>query len=277
MAQAFNRLGSKVVILERGERILSKERPEISEILSEQLLKEGIEIITNHDLKSFKDEQTAIIENRTDNSGKELSFDATLLAIGRGLNHASLDVEAAGIKETDRKRIVVNDYLQTNQSHIYVVGDAAGMYQFSHGAEKHVNLLEYNFTSLLKRKHSVKGLSWVTFTDPEIASFGFTESYLQENNIKYWRQDQAFNHDDRAITAGYEYGRITLFVSTERNKSRRRIYGGSIIAPNAGEIMQELHLASLSDICLSDFMEKVYAYPTASRINQQTIMGIVNS
>ena len=125
-------------------------------------------------------------------------------------------------------------------------------------------------------KHHIKGLSWVTFTDPEIASFGYTEEYLQENNIKYWRQDQPFDKDDKAITAEYDYGKITLFVSMDRNKRKRKIYGGTIVSPNAGEIMQELHLATTADLCLADFLDKVYAYPTASRVNQQAIKGIVN-
>ena len=249
----------------------------MSGILTQRLKAEGIEILTDHDLKSFNGAHTANIQNRTTEEMKTIDFDVALMAIGRGLNHKSLEVQNAGIEETDRGRIVINDYLQTSQDHIYVVGDAAGMYQFSHGAEKHVKLLTHNFDSFIKRKHHVKDLSWVTFTEPEVASFGLTEAYLQENNIKYWRQDQAFDHDDRAITSDYDYGKMTLFVTTDKIKSRRKILGGSIIAPTAGEIMQELHLACVADICLNDFMQKVYAYPTASRINQQTIMGIIGN
>ena len=277
MAQVFCRLGSKVTILERGDRILSKEREEMSEILTTRLKQEGIEILTGHDLKSFEGKNTAKIQNRASEVDSTVEFDAVLMAIGRGLNHSSLNIQNANIEETERGRIVINDYLQTKQSHIYVVGDAAGMYQFSHGAEKHVKLLSHNFDSFLKRKHHVKDLSWVTFTDPEVASFGLTEAYLKEHNIKYWRQDQSLHKDDRAITANYDYGSMTLFVTTDKIKSRRKILGGSIIAPYAGEIMQELHLACVADICLNDFMEKIYAYPTASRINQQTIMGIIGN
>lgn len=276
MAQAFNRFGSQVTIVDRASTILSKERPEISDILKTRLIAEGIEIINNSDLRRFSDSKTAHIENRTSKQQQPIQFDVALMAIGRGLNHASLQVAAAGIEESDKGKIIINDYLQTTNSHVYVVGDAAGMYQFSHGAEKHVNLLRHNFSSLIKKKHSLKGLSWVTFTDPEVASFGYTEAYLKEHKIKYWRQDQNFGHDDRAITADYAYGHMTLLVSNDRIKSRRKILGGSLIAPHAGDIMQELHLASTADLCLNDFMEKVYAYPTASRINQQTIMGIVN-
>ena len=276
MAQVFQRLGSQVILLDRGDRILGKEREEMSHILADQLTKEGLEIILEHDLKGFDSATSAIITNKSSQEEISVNFDACLLAIGRGLNHGSLQLEKANVELTERKKIKVNDYLQTNQKHIYVVGDAVGSYQFSHGAEKHVNLLRHNFKSMFDKKHHIKGLSWVTFTDPEIATFGFSEEYLKENKISYWRQDQEFSRDDRAITSDYSYGKMTLFVTTDRNKSSRKILGGSLIAPMAGDIMQELHLATITDLCLDDFLKKVYAYPTASRINQQTIKGIVD-
>jgi pyruvate/2-oxoglutarate dehydrogenase complex dihydrolipoamide dehydrogenase (E3) component len=228
-------------------------------------------------LKLFKDKHTAILETRDKSNQKELGFDAVLIAIGRGLNHKSLNVSEAGIEETDRKKIVVNDYLQTTNKDIYVVGDAAGMYQFSHGAEKHVKLLRYNFEhTFFKKKHNADDLSWVTFTEPEIATFGISEKELQNRGINYWRQDQSFEHDDRAMVGEYIYGKISLYTTRESNKRNRKILGGSILSPNAGEMIQELQLAAQEGIKLEAFMDKIYAYPTASRINQQTVMGIVN-
>ena len=276
MAQCMARFGSEVTIINRGDRILGNERPEISEILQDRLSEEGITIHCKWSLKSFSSAHAAVIENRDSGKTMEIPFDRVLLAIGRGLNHSSMNVAAAGIEETDRGRLVIDDYLRTTASHIYAVGDAAGMYQFSHGAEKHVNLLKHNFDHFFDRKHKVHDLSWVTFTDPEIATFGYSESYLQDQGINYWRQDQDFGHDDRGITSDYAYGRMSLYTTRGKDKRKRKILGGTIIAPYAGEIMQELHLAITTDLCLGDFLDKVYAYPTASRINQQTIMGIVN-
>lgn len=277
MAQVFARFGSEVTIANFGPRILGKERAEFSEILEGIFEKEGINIINGYGLKSFKDAKTAILEKRDKSNTRELEFDAVLIAIGRGLNHKSMQVENAGIEQTEKGKLVINDYLQTTNESVYVVGDAAGMYQFSHGAEKHVKLLRNNFTSsFFKKKHNADDMSWVTFTDPEIASFGLSEKQLQDRGVNYWRQDQDFERDDRAIVGEYNYGKICLFTSRESNKEKRTILGGSIIAPNAGELIQELQLAALAELPLSQFLSKIYAYPTASRINQQTIMGIVN-
>ena len=149
MAQVFQRLGSQVILLDRGDRILGKEREEMSHILADQLTKEGLEIILEHDLKGFDSATSAIITNKSSQEEISVNFDACLLAIGRGLNHGSLQLEKANVELTERKKIKVNDYLQTHQKHIYVVGDEVRSYQFSHGAEKHVNLLRYNFKSCL--------------------------------------------------------------------------------------------------------------------------------
>ena len=152
------------------------------------------------------------------------------------------------------------------------------MYQFSHGAEKHISLLKHNFKSNFDKKHDIQNLSWVTFTDPEVATFGFQEEELQKRDIKYWRQDQSFDKDDRAIVGEYTYGKITLFLSEKTFwNSSRKILGGTIISPNAGEIVQELMLAANEELPIEAIYNKLYAYPTQSRINQQTIMGVVKN
>lgn len=276
MAQTFQRFGSEVTIVERGDRLLGKEREEYSKILEEQLKSEGINIITNGSLKEFSDSNTAQIEI-AEKGMIDISFDAILMSIGRVLNLDDLQLDKAGIKTTERGKLILDDFLRTSNKRVFASGDAAGMYQFSHGAELHTKLLKHNFENNFSKKHNADHLSWVTFTQPEIATFGFTEEQLKNNNIEYWRQDQDFSKDDRAIVDEYSYGKITLFLTPKTfwNK-KRKILGGTIIAPNAGELMQELTLAMEAELPIDFIYEKLYAYPVATRINQQTIMGVVN-
>ena len=276
MGQAFQRFGSQVTIVNRGARIIGAEREDSSAILASVFEKEGVEIINNSTVIEFKDSRTAVLEHK-EKGQSEIQFDAVLIAAGRVLNYADLNVAAADIETTERGKLVVNEYLQTTNDHVYVAGDAAGLYKFSHGAEKHIKLLKHNFEGTFKKKHDPSDLSWVTFTDPEVASFGYTEKELKEKEISYWRQDQSFQEDDRAIVGSYQYGKITLFVTQSSLwKQKRTILGGCIIAPNAGELMQELQLAAKAELSIEEIYNKLYAYPTASRINQQTIKGIVD-
>ena len=276
MGQTFQRLGSQVTIVNRGDRILKAERPDSSKILAQKFEEEGIQIINNSSLKEFQDAHTAILENKAKEQST-IQFDAVLFAIGRVLNYEELNLKAGGIKTNESGRILLNDYLQTSNKKVYVAGDAAGMYKFSHGAEKHIKLLTHNFKHFFKKKHHINNLSWVTFTDPEVATFGLTEKQLKEKGVNYWRQDQFFNKDDRAIVGEFDYGKVTLFLSPKRPWRKRRILGGSIIAPNAGEIIQELLLAANEGISIDALYAKLYAYPVASRINQQTLMGVIRN
>ena len=275
MAQVFQRFGSQVTLVNRGSRILKNERADYSEVLTQQFEKEGIQVLNNTNLLEFTNSHTALLENKE--SGKvNQEFDAVLIAIGRVLNVEDLELAKGGIDLTERGKPVLDDHLRSTNKRVFFSGDVAGMYQFSHGAEMHTRLLRHNFESNFGRKHDAKYLSWVTFTQPEIATFGRTEAYLKEHNIDHWRQDQSFHDDDRAIVDEYTYGKITLFLTPKTfwNKERK-ILGGSIIAPNAGELMQELTLAMETGLSIQQIYDKIYAYPVASRINQQTVQGVL--
>ena len=277
MAQTFQRFGSQVTIVDRGERILGKEREDYSQILTEQLRKEGIIIMNKASLLEFSDAHTAQVEVEAEGV-KTIKFDTVLMAIGRVLNLEDLQLDKGNIKTDERGKIILDDCLRSSNKRVFASGDAAGKYQFSHGAELHTKLLKHNFKNNFTKSHNADHLSWVTFTQPEIATFGHTEEYLQSQGIEYWRQDQDFSKDDRAIVDEYTYGKITLFLTpiTFWNK-KRKIIGGTIIAPNAGELMQELTLAMEAELPIDKIYEKLYAYPVASRINQQTVMGVVKN
>jgi len=233
-------------------------------------------VINKASLTGFENSNTAIAE--INGANKNFEFDAVLISVGRVLNLESLDLAKGGVKTDERGKLILDDYLRTSNTKVFAAGDCAGMYQFSHGAEKHIALMKHNFKNSFNKKHDIKNLSWVTFTDPEVATFGFQEEELHKRNIKYWRQDQSFEKDDRAIVGEYTYGKITLFLSEKTFwNSERKILGGTIISPNAGEIMQELLLALNEELSISSIFNKLYPYPTQSRINQQTIMGVIKN
>lgn len=274
MAQAFARLGSKVCIVNRGDRLLGKERAEFSEILQEQFEKEGIQIYNKSTVKEFSAAGQAVVQ-QADGESRTVPCDVALLSIGRVVNATGMDLEKAGINVTERGKFELKDYFRTSNKRVYVLGDAAGRYMFSHGAEKQVRLFWKNLVNPFKQKDQTKDLSWVTFTDPEIATWGLSEKELQDRGIKYWRQDQDFAEDDRAIVDEYTYGRLSIYMTKDSELQRRKILGGSMIAPKAGEMSQELMLAMTAKVPIGDIFDRVYPYPVASRINQKTIRGVV--
>jgi pyruvate/2-oxoglutarate dehydrogenase complex dihydrolipoamide dehydrogenase (E3) component len=104
-----------------------------------------------------------------------------------------------------------------------------------------------------------------------VATFGLNEKILQERNINYKRLELDFKDDDRAVTDDYRYGKIVLFMSRGSFLSKKALLGGSMVAPEAGEMEQELILANTTKLSVKKILNKIYPYPTASRVNQMIL------
>lgn len=267
IAQAMSRLGSRVTLVHNGPMILEHDDPALSGILFHRLEAEGITILLNCQLDSFTSAHEARVRMK-DGASRYVSFESVFIATGRVLNIEGLELPNARIQVRE-DRIGSNDYLQTSNKHVFLCGDVAGRLKFSHVAEYHARILINNFFSPIKKKHRVDNLSWVTFTDPELATFGLSEAQLRQRGIPYERLEQDFVGDDRAAADDYRYGKLIVLIKKGSGSGRRRILGGSMIAPNAGELIQELLLLQISRSSLNPLFDKIYPYPVAARINQQ--------
>jgi pyruvate/2-oxoglutarate dehydrogenase complex dihydrolipoamide dehydrogenase (E3) component len=274
MAQAFRRLGSAVTVVGSHERILPRERPEASSLLQARLEAEGIVFQLDSELKAFPDAHTAHLQ-AADGRTQHIPFDGLLSSIGRSFDLSSLNLAAAGIEVDEQGRLRLDTYLRTTNPHVFAAGDAAagapgGPLFFSHAAEVHASLLVGNFiTPVVKKKLSYDHFSWVTFTDPEVATFGPAPDELTRRGIAFETLTYDFAHDDRAVVEDYEYARMWLLVEPARlNPFSRKILGGTVVAPHAGELIQELILLRQQDLPISALFNKTYPYPTAARVNK---------
>lgn len=267
LGQAFSRLGSKVSFIETGDRILKKEDAEIANVLLKKLRQEEIDFYFNSQISEIRNGDTAIVKNES-GEARKIPVDAVFMGLGREIDFDSLNLGRAKI-ETKEGKIVLNKRLQTTNKNVFVSGDAADNFKFSHAAELHNMLLISNFISPVKKKLDLDHFPWVTFTDPEIATFGLNEKTLKERKVAFEKLETDFSEDDRAVTDDYEYGKLILFIEKKRlHAGNAKILGGSMIAPNAGEITQELVLANTTGIKLKDLMNKIYAYPTAGNVHK---------
>lgn len=265
LGQAFRRLGSEVTIIIRDNKFLPKETPEMAKILLKQLKKEGIVFMFNTTPKQFLTKNSLEVEKAGKKS--KIKFDKVLVSIGRQLNIEGLKLDKAKINH-DEKSIFIDKYLRTTNKNVYVCGDIAGAYQFTHAAELHAGILINNFFNPIKKKVNYDKLSWVTYTSPEIATFGLNENQLKNRKINYERLELDFQDDDRSIIDDYRDGKLVLYIN------KNKILGGSMIAINAGELFQELVLACSSNLDIKEIFNKIYPYPTASRVNKKIISNL---
>lgn len=301
LAQAFVRLGSQVTLLVRGNRILEKDPPKMGEILAKKLRSEGVDIRFQTEISEFTDASTAVLKGQgipqaastvaeafageehgsitgPEDAGEDagamrrtyamsVTFSHLLVAIGRKVRTAGLGLEQAGVK-VEKGKIVTDDRYRTTNPAIFAIGDAFGQEQFSHGAEFHNTQLWNNLLSPLKKKHHLDKFTWVTFTDPEIASFGMTPERLQEKGIDFETVNLSLEDDDRAIAADYRNGHLIVYLS-KGWWGGGKVLGGCLAAPAAGEMIQELHFLQFKGMKYSALTNKIYAYPVGSRIVQK--------
>jgi pyruvate/2-oxoglutarate dehydrogenase complex dihydrolipoamide dehydrogenase (E3) component len=270
LAQAMHRLGSSVTVIEEGNGILAHDVKTLTDILLKRLQEEGINFHFEVSLQKFTSPTDALVKKK---NGEELTlpFDAVFVGIGRVLMLEPLQLAKAGIEVKDHK-IIADDKLRTTNKDIMVCGDIAGDLQFSHAAEFHGRIILNNFFSPLNKKLNNDHMSWVTFTEPELATFGLNEKQLKQRSIAYVKLEQDFSSDDRAIIDNYRYARFILYISKGGFLKKEKILGGTMIAPNAGELIQELILANTSGLSINSIFNKIYPYPVATRVNQHLIM-----
>lgn len=269
LGQTLSLLGSEVTILVKEKRILPREDEKIARVLEEKMAADGIRFMFESNLESVDSATSGTV--RTPDTSQAIEFDALLVAIGRSLETKELGLEKAGIRTDERGGIISNKYLETTNTNVLVCGDIAGQHQFTHAAELHAGVILRNFFvpsffGFLKKKIDTTHMSWVTYTSPEIATYGRSEAELTKEGVAYRVLESDFTEDDRAIVDEATYGRTKMYISP-----RGVILGGAMVAPNAGELVQELILAQTHGMNISHLFAKVYPYPTAARINKKLV------
>jgi len=266
MSQALARLGTRVTIIQRAERILPKEDPEISALLAEILQSEGITIITGATL--VEAERAGEKKMVTVKRGEQISrytTDELLLAAGREPNVDHLSLEAAGIKY-NQQGIQVDDYLRTSASNIFAIGDVIGGYLFTHVATYQAGKAVRNaLFPIGKKKVDYQVVPWCTFSDPEVAHIGLTPAEAEQHDKRVRIVRLPFSTIDRAQTENETTGFIKLVLSGKKDT----IVGAHIIGVGAGELLGELALAMRKKLTINDIYNTIHPYPTINMGIQQ--------
>ncbi len=260
MAQAHVRLGSKVTVIE-GAKVLSKDDPELAEVVTDSLRDEGVVIEENAKATEIKGKAGAI-EVLTED-GRSIKGTHLLMAVGRRANTDKLDLHTAGIR-LKGNGIDVDASLRTSNRKVYAIGDVAGGLQFTHVAGYHAGVIIRSMLFGLPSKAKTTHIPWATYTDPELAQVGLTEAQARKEHgaaIEVVRFDYA--HNDRAIAERRTKGFIKVMVS------KGRPVGVSIVGNQAGELINLWALALANRLKMSQVAAMVAPYPTIGEVNKR--------
>jgi len=270
LGQSLVRLGCDVAIIDRNSRILNVTDEEIGLYLSDQIEKEGVELLTNAQPLRFEGDSTLVYEQK----GVEKSIEAEyfFLAAGRAPHVGGMQLEKAGIEYSPRG-IVTNEYLQTTASHIYACGDVTTRLKFTHTASHQANICIDNIIEGTKRENDLSTFPWAIFTEPQIGHVGLSEIEAKEkfgsDNISVFRVEASI---DRFITDRKTGGMLKIIFN-----DMDLVVGAEGVGAHAGEWIQILTTVIKNKINAITMAETIFAYPTYSEIIKKAFTRYLRS
>jgi pyruvate/2-oxoglutarate dehydrogenase complex dihydrolipoamide dehydrogenase (E3) component len=253
LAQAFQRLGSEVVMLDRAERVLPKDDADAAAIVRDRLVAEGVELVVGAKLLRVETNRTIVFDR---GHGEErVRGDHILVAAGRKPNVDRLGLDAAGI-ELAREGVAVDDRLRTTNRRVFAAGDVASRYQFTHAADAMARIVIQNALFFGRKRASALTIPWCTYTDPEVAHVGLSaDEAVERDDVTTLTVPLA--EVDRAILDGETEGFARIHADR-----KGRILGGTLVSRHAGESIGEIVLAMTAGIRLGQLAGAIHPYPT---------------
>jgi pyruvate/2-oxoglutarate dehydrogenase complex dihydrolipoamide dehydrogenase (E3) component len=259
LAQAFQRLGSRVTLLEMGRQVLAREDPDAAEIVQGALAREGVELVLGASIRKVErkgDEK--VLHVSVGERDEQLVVDEILVGAGRAPNVEGLGLENVGVEFDPRRGVKVDDRLRTTNRRIYAAGDVCMDWKFTHAADAAAKIVVQNALFFGRKKLSSLVMPWCTYTDPEVAHVGLYERDARGRGIEVDTYQVPIAKANRAVTDGEEEGLVKVHV----RKGKDQIVGATIVAAHAGEMISELTVAMTNGVGLGALTNVIHPYPT---------------
>ncbi len=266
LGQMFARLGSRVTIVQRSERILPDEDPDVADALAGFLRAEGIEIRTGHAAVRLGSEGgRRFVDLRHDGRVARLHGDAVLAALGRTPNSEGL----AGIALDPRGFVRVSEHLETSLPGVYAAGDVIGDPLYVYAAAYEGGLAAENALSSTPRARDYTAIPWVIFTDPQLAGVGLNENQARAAGIAVDISVLPLDKVPRALAARDTRG----FVKLLRARGEDRLVGARIVAPEGSEQIMEASLMIRFGLSTREVARHFHPYLTQGEAVKLALLG----
>jgi pyruvate/2-oxoglutarate dehydrogenase complex dihydrolipoamide dehydrogenase (E3) component len=259
LAQAMRRFGSKVTIIDRNARLMSKEDPDVCEALRSLLADEGIDILLHALVKQVSGKSGDSVSVVVEQNGieKVLKGSHLLVATGRNPNTEGLGLELTGVELTERGYIKVNERLQTTAPGVWVIGEVAGSPQFTHISVDDFRVVHSNLTGG-NRVTTGRQVPYCLFTDPELAHIGLSETEAEARDIAYRLFKVPMESNLRARTLSETRGFVKALVQADSD----RLLGFTAFGVGAGEILASVQIAMIAGLPYTALRDAVLTHPT---------------
>ena len=264
----FASMGTEVTIIQRSQRLLPEEEPEISELLKKEMSKR-MRIFTNYEAVEAKEQnhvKTIIAENRENSDLKEFSTETLLVAAGRVPNSDLLKPEKTGVTTDERGYVKVNKYLETGKKNIWALGDAIGKEMFKHVANYEAEVAWHNSVHEHKVKMDYSAAPHAVFTHPQIASVGLKEAEAKQKGFKILVGKAYYKDTALGAAMGEPEGFVKVIVEKETGK----LLGSHIIGPYASILIQEvINAMVIGDKTFLPIIRAMHIHPAMPEVVQR--------
>jgi mercuric reductase len=258
LGQMFARAGVKVTIATR-RRLLPKAEPEIGEALARYLTEEGIIIRDGLTYRRIEQSPEGVaLSVAVDGRAEAITAQRVLVTSGRRPNTEGFGLREAGVALLPNGGIEVDDRMRTSKLGVYAAGDVTGRDQFVYMAAYGARIAAENALNGDSKRYDASVMPAVVFTDPQVASVGFTEAGARAQGIAVKTSTLRLSHVPRALAARDTRGLIKLVAEAKSG----RLLGAHIIAPEGTDSIQTAALAIKTGLTVKELAETIFPYLT---------------
>ncbi|HEX6595261.1 MAG TPA: dihydrolipoyl dehydrogenase [Bacillota bacterium] len=265
LGNAYANFGTEITILEGTKDILNGFEKQMSQLVKRNLKKKGVNIVTEAMAKSV-DESKKGVKVTYEAKGKEETIEAdyVLVTVGRRPNTEDIGLEQVGIEKDDKGLIKIDEQCRTNINNIYAIGDIVAGPQLAHKAS-YEGKVAAGAISGEKTAIDYLGIPAVVFSEPELASVGYTEKEAKDAGFDVKVGRFPFAANGRALSLNNTDGFLKLITRKEDGL----VIGGQVAGPNASDLIAEIGLAIEAGMTAEDIALTIHAHPTLGEMTME--------
>lgn len=258
--QMFRRFGSRVTIIQRGERLLTREDADVADAVAAIMRDDGIDLLLSSSARRVVRTVDGGVQLTVTTPDGERILDGShlLVAVGRTPNSDRLNLAAAGVATDKRGAIVVDERLATNVPGIYATGDVTGGPAFTHISYDDYRILKANLLEGGERTTRNRIVPYTIFTDPQLGRVGLSEEAARAEG----RSIKVFTMPMSAVARAIETGETRGLMKAVVDAQTDQILGFTMLGIEGGEIMSAVQLAMQGGLTAADLRDSIFAHPT---------------
>ncbi|MGI4751077.1 MAG: mercuric reductase [Janthinobacterium lividum] len=269
--QMFSRFGSRVTLIEKGERIMSREDEDVSACVTSFFEEEGIKVITSAETTKIEKAAGGVtLTIKTKTGEQKITASQVLLAVGRTPQTKTLGLDKTGVEVDEKGYVKVTDKLETTAKGIYALGDVKPGPAFTHIAYNDHLIVLKNLMEGADLTIKGRPVPYCMFTDPQLGRIGISEDEAKKQGLDVKVAKLEMSHVARTNEIGETKGFMKAVVDTKTNQ----VLGATVLGYEGGEVMAIFQMAMQGKITAHELRENIFAHPTMAESINNLFMSI---